>query len=299
VADERKKFKDKTTKELKNDLLEARERGTTELAFLGGESTIRPDIIELVRFAKEHGFKHVKLTTNGRMLAYPEFVKQLVEAGITKVLFSFHGHNAEIHDDLTTVPGSFSQMMQGVKNIKEYKNVVIETNTTITKLNYKDLPNMAKLFIKLGMLSSEFIFVFPYGNSLRNFYSIVPKYSEAAPHMKKALDIGKNSKTKVLMRYVPFCILEGYEQYIAELYDPPEREQIGPGVETLDVIKERKTIDRSQVQQCSQCRYEFVCEGPWKVYPKFYGSDEFNPIAGEKIKSVNEVIADGGLSTNR
>jgi pyruvate-formate lyase-activating enzyme len=288
VFDDRKKYKDKTTKELKKDLIEARKRGTKELAFLGGEASIRPDVIELIRFARKQGFKEVKLTTNGRMLSYTKFAKRAIKAGLTKVLFSIHGSNAEIHDNLTQVKGSFNQIIQGVKNVKKY-NVIIETNSTITKSNYKDLPNMAELFDKLEMLSSEFIFVFPYGNALHNFDEIVPRYVDATPCMIKAVKIGMKSKTKILMRYLPFCVLPEYELYIAELYDPPEREQIGPNIETLDVINARKTIDRAKLDFCKECKFEILCEGPWRIYPEFRGTNEFKPIPGKKIKTIKEL----------
>jgi MoaA/NifB/PqqE/SkfB family radical SAM enzyme len=181
-------------------------------------------------------------------------------------------------------------MMDGAHNVKNYKDVVMETNTTITKHNMKHLQAMAKLFVKLGMLSSEFIFVFPHGNALVNFEDVVPKYTEAAPYMKEAVDIGKDSETRILMRYVPFCVMRGYESYIAELYDPSEREQVGPGVETLDVIKARRDLDRAQVPQCRECSYQTFCEGPWKVYPRFRGAGEFRPVKGNKL-AAEEVKA--------
>jgi len=278
ILDEKMRFKDKTTEELKKDIIESRKRGTKELSFLGGEPTLRKDIFELTRFAVKQGFKQVKMTTNGRMLSYPKFAEKLVKAGITKVLFSIHGPNAKIHDEHTKVKGSFEQLIKGVKNIKKYPDVIIETNSTITKKNYKKVPEMAKLFIKLGMLSSEMIFVFPRGNALLEVKNKVPRYSEAKPYMEKALDIGKNSQTKILMRYVPYCILPNHIDWIADQYDPAEREQIGPGVETLDVIKARKEQDRIHVAECRGCKYEEECEGPWKIYPKIYGTKEFKKI---------------------
>ncbi len=278
VTPEREKFKDKTTTELKEDIINSRKRGTKELSFLGGEPTLRKDIFELTRFAVKQGFTHVKITTNGRMLSYPQYTAELVKAGITKVLFSLHGPNAEIHDKLTRANGSFEQLMKGVKKVKKYHDVIIETNSTITKQNYKHLEEMARLFIKLKMLSSEFIFIFPHGNALIEPKKNIPMYTEAKPFMEKALDTGKNSKTKILMRYVPYCILPNHIQGIADQYDPPEREQIGPGVETLDVIKARKELDRAHVPQCKGCKYEKDCEGPWKVYPSIYGINEFKRL---------------------
>ncbi len=268
----------KSTLQLKGDIDKSRERGTTEIAFLGGEPTIRKDIFELIRYAKSKGFQQVKLTTNGRMLSYPWFVDKLVDAGVTKILFSIHGPNAEIHDKLTQVKGSFDQLMKGIENVKKYSEVIIETNSTMTKENIEYLPDMARLFVKLGMWSSEVIFVFPKGNALKYVKDVVPRYSDASEFMVEAIEIGKESKTKILMRYVPYCILPHHIEYIADQFDPAEREQLGPDVETLDVIKARKELDRAQVEQCEGCKFQLECEGPWKNYPEFYGIDEFKRL---------------------
>lgn len=275
VHNKRKKDMDKTTKELKKDIYESRQRGTTEIAFLGGEPTIRKDIFELVRFASQQGFREIKLTTNGRMLSYPEFVDKLVENGITKALFSIHGSKPEIHDKQTRVKGSFEQIMQGIRNVKRHHNVIIETNSTITKENYFDLPNMANLFVECKMLSSEIIFMFPEGGGWQDVSQILPRYSECRPYMEKAIEIGKNSDTHILMRYVPYCILPNHINYIADQFDPAEREQVGTDVHNLDVIKVRRELDRAQVEECKGCKYNNVCEGPWKRYPKVYGTSEF------------------------
>ncbi|NYZ79288.1 radical SAM protein, partial [Candidatus Micrarchaeota archaeon] len=47
----------------------------------GGEPTTRSDIIEILSYAKELGYKEIQLQTNGRMFCYPEFTKKVVDAG--------------------------------------------------------------------------------------------------------------------------------------------------------------------------------------------------------------------------
>ena len=31
-------------------------------------------------------------------------------------------------------------------------------------------------------------------------------------------------------------------------------------------------------ENCIKCKYNKICEGPWKKYPEIYGWDEFKPI---------------------
>ena len=59
----------KTTKEIKCDIIDAKNSGTDILGFTGGEPTIRKDIIKLVKFAKAQGFRTIRIQTNGKMFA--------------------------------------------------------------------------------------------------------------------------------------------------------------------------------------------------------------------------------------
>jgi MoaA/NifB/PqqE/SkfB family radical SAM enzyme len=270
--------KEKTTEELKKDILESKRRGTKEISFLGGEPTIRPDIFELVSYARLLGFIHVKITTNGRMLSYPDFAEKLVLAGTTKIYFSIHGSNEKIHDVQTQVDGSFSQMMEGIRNVKKYPEIEIGANSTITHSNYNNLPVIAKLLVQLKFSCSEIIFFFPKGNALKYSSEVFLTYTEAKPFMEKALDIGIASDSNIQMRYVPYCILPDYISYICDNSDPAEREQIGNDLRTLDVIKVRKEEDRMHVKVCSECIYRLECEGPWRKYVSLFGEDEFTAL---------------------
>lgn len=58
----------------------------------GGEPTVRDDIFEIIEMAKEEGFEHVQLNTNGIKLAESEeFCRKLVESPVDTVYMSFDG----------------------------------------------------------------------------------------------------------------------------------------------------------------------------------------------------------------
>ena len=66
------------------------------IQFAGGEPTVRKDIVELVKMAKEEGFTHVQLATNGIRLAKREnLAKELKEAGLNTVYLAFDGVTPE------------------------------------------------------------------------------------------------------------------------------------------------------------------------------------------------------------
>jgi len=64
----------------------------------GGEPTVRDDLPEIVRLAKEMGFPYIQLNTNGlRLAAEPAYVKTLKNAGVSSVFMQFDGTEDEIY----------------------------------------------------------------------------------------------------------------------------------------------------------------------------------------------------------
>jgi len=70
----------------------------TALQFSGGEPTIRNDLFELIRTAKELGFHHVEVNTNGLRLAQSvDFCRGLKEAGMSTVYLQFDGLTSDVY----------------------------------------------------------------------------------------------------------------------------------------------------------------------------------------------------------
>ncbi|NJE25503.1 radical SAM protein [Thermococcus sp. MV5] len=66
--------------------------GANAVQFTGGEPTLREDIIEIIKIAKEEGYDHIQLNTDGIKLAFdPGLVKNLREAGVNTFYLSYDG----------------------------------------------------------------------------------------------------------------------------------------------------------------------------------------------------------------
>ena len=278
---------EKTTQSIILEMIEARNRGRSYLEITGGEETIRPDFLHLIKMAKKLGFEDIVIATNGRMLAYKDFSKKLVDAGITCVIFSIHGYNARLHDYLTQVKGSFQELVQGIRNMRDLGFTNIASNTTIVRQNYKFLYKIGEFIYGLDIRNAEFIFVDPtHGGACDNFEKLVPKISEAAPYIRKCLDIGRNNKVYHWhVRYVPLCYFVGYEDRISELHEEAcfQTEHLAPDFKNYDVTASRKKIARIKTKNCEECAYFASCEGLWKKYAVHYGTEELKPIKREQI----------------
>lgn len=129
--------------------------GFDEVSLTGGEPTLRPDFLELVRFARSIGYARIAVTTNGCMLARPAFFDAAVEAGLTSIGVSIHGPSAEAHDGLTGRTGSFARAIQTVRNAVATRGsgreVQLNTFTVVNRRNGPDLVELADLLSALGV----------------------------------------------------------------------------------------------------------------------------------------------------
>ena len=268
------KFKEnKTFQEIKKDLVECKKR-CDEAVLTGGEVTIRKDFIEIVKLCKDLGYKKIQIQTNGRMFSSLDFCKKTIEAGATEFSPAIHGYCEEQHDYLTQTKGSFKQTVKGIKNLKSLKAKVI-TNTVIVKTNYKNAEDIARLLINLKVDQYQLAFVHPMGNAWKNFEIIVPNISEASCYIHKGLQLGINKGIKVMAEAMPYCQMKGYEDYIAEKIIPETEIRGNKNQETNDFTNQRKNLGKSKFLECKKCKWENVCEGPWKEYSEKYGDKEF------------------------
>ena len=145
--------------EIKKDLIDSRKR-CNGVVLTGGEVTIRKDFFDIVKLAKELGYEIIQIQTNGRMFASLDFCKKTIQAGATEFSPAIHGYCKEQHDFLTRTKGSFAQTVKGIKNLRSL-GVYVLTNTVVVKSNYRDLPEIAKLLVKLDVDQFQFAFVHP------------------------------------------------------------------------------------------------------------------------------------------
>jgi len=279
-GDKRYKHPNRTFVEIKSILMQGIKEKRKSVVFTGGEPTLKKKmLLEVVVYAKKLGYKTIQIQSNGRMFAYFDYCKVLIAAGANEFSPALHGSIAEIHDYLTQAPGSFRQTVQGIKNLKALGQRIL-TNSVITKINYKDLPNLAKLLVKLGVNQFQLAFIHINHiilNDASKIDQIVPRVGKAMSYVTRALDIGIGSGTPCMTEAIPYCLMKGYEDYIAEKIIP-KAHVFDAEIDIEDYSKYRREHGKAKGSDCLKCKYDKICEGPWKEYPEIFGWSEFNPI---------------------
>lgn len=272
----------KSTAELLSEVVRARNKGADILEIIGGEATIRPDFSRVVSAAKKLGIPEVACATNGRVFADMAAAKRIVASGIDSLIFSVHGPDARIHDALTRAAGSFAQLNKGLKNLRALGFTRINGNTTVVKQNMASLPRLAEFYVRHGVRNVEYIFVDPnYGGARNDFLSLVPRISEAAPFMRRALETGlRAGLDQWKARYVPLCHFTTCLDQISEINEKTLflTEHWAPDFINTDAIGSRAVVGRRKPARCRGCLLYAACEGIWVEYLKNYGDSELTPV---------------------
>jgi radical SAM protein with 4Fe4S-binding SPASM domain len=123
--------------------------GIPHVCFTGGESTLREDLPQLVRYAASLGMV-TGLLTNGRRLAHPGYVKLLAEAGLDHVQITLESHLPEIHDRMVSAPGAWRQTVDGIRAALGTQLYVM-TNTTLLAENAPQLEGTITFLGEIGV----------------------------------------------------------------------------------------------------------------------------------------------------
>ncbi len=113
--------------------------GANAIQFTGGEPTLRDDIVEITKIAKEEGYDHVQFNTNGIEFARnPKLVKDLKEAGVGVVYMSFDGVTPE------TNPKNYWEIPDALENCRKVGLAVVLVPTLIKGVNDHEVGDMIR-----------------------------------------------------------------------------------------------------------------------------------------------------------
>ena len=170
--------------------------------FTGGDPFKRSDLFELVRYASDLGLP-AAVSPSGTPLLTPANLLRLQEAGAKAISLSLDGSSPQRHDDFRRVSGSFAWTTNGWDAARKL-GLKVQINTTVTRYNLHDLPEIFRLVLERGAMTWSLFFLVPTGRgkeedeispteyeAVMNFLYDVDKYISAKPteghHFKRVV----------------------------------------------------------------------------------------------------------------
>ncbi len=103
--------------EIKAILIQARALGRAFVQFTGGDPLIHRDLVEAVQFAYELDFQAIEIYTNGLLLNDALLTKLLPFEPM--IAFSLYSPDADVHDGITQVRGSFKKTIAAIHRAQD------------------------------------------------------------------------------------------------------------------------------------------------------------------------------------
>lgn len=133
------------------------EMNTLRMVFTGGEPLLRSDFKQIIQEAAARGFI-IEVLTNGTLID-KEMAMHFRKNRVCEVQVSLHGSSPEMHDQITTVPGSFKKALKGIRHLQN-AGVKVILACNLVKSNYKywhEIKSFAEQELKLKIQMSYWL----------------------------------------------------------------------------------------------------------------------------------------------
>jgi len=193
--------------------------GPYRVQFAGGETFIRRDITEIIRFATDNNVL-TGLVTNGTMITR-ELAKQIVDSGLGYIHISVDGINPDTHDYIRGIPGVHSKAMKSINYLLEAakgSGMSICMATIIMKKNMHELVDLVRWVEEKGMDGIIFNPLGPTVDSDPDWYKKTDLWFDDLSEINKVLEkliVLKKKGAKILNPPEQF---EAMRRYFARPY---------------------------------------------------------------------------------
>lgn len=174
------------------------------ISFTGGEPTLSPHLLPLIKHAKGLGMR-VNLITNGTLITR-SFAKNLKEVGLSSSQISLESTIPHLHNQITGNDKAFQLAMEGYFHLSQ-AGIHVHTNTTLSQsnhLNALDFPRFVKEVLKGKRFSMNLLI--PTGTAKTN-KNLAIRYSDIGVLLEQIKEQAKQNDIEFMWYSpVPMCL---------------------------------------------------------------------------------------------
>lgn len=277
------------------------EKRYLRIGLSGGEPTLHPDILEIVRLCRAHA-DQVAVLTHGRRLRDRVFTENLLAAGGDLIVIPLYGAEASQHDYITQAKGSFRQTFLGLENLQTLAPVYgarVELKLLLTKYTAALNRSIYHLVRERFSQAVQLISICPliYSQSTLDFRA---EFSSSFGEVKQEFfelveEIAADGLFGLRIYEFPPCFFPSEklralahphaDNRSAEILYSYADEQSADKISMNDNAQEFHSgaLGNQLLQSCHSCRYRNYCSrrpSPYfsAAYLEQFGEKEFRPI---------------------
>lgn len=248
-------------------------RGFREVAFTGGEPTIRPDLPALVKYAKRRGFEHVKVASNGLRYAHAEYLDHLVACGVDRFHVSLHAFDDDAYERTVRLAGTALLRQRALANLVA-RGLDPVADLILKEDTYRTLSSWITALHRDGLRRFALWLVSLTDQNRENAHQL-PRISDLVPHLLPAFDAARAGGYEVVALHVPRCFLPGYEDHVRH-----------PGADLVTVVTPDEVFDLRDSrlgggfhpEGCAGCIFAERCPGLRRDYIDRFGGGEVRAV---------------------
>ncbi len=252
-------------------LVRLKAKGYDAVNLMGAETTLRPDLPELLQLVRHHGLQ-AALTTNATRLASRELSEQLVPL-LACIEISLPAADRDTYQTITSrdhlprVEAALRNVAQVAQTME--KPPVIVINTVVCRLNRDAPAQVARLLAELDLQPQpllHFIRARAKGRAVGGTLSL--GLPECVTSFRKGVRLARAAGLPVMFRGLPICCLFDeveHNFWALEALSQPDNTYLNRTQLTENApIEERAQLDRKgsrAIEACAHCGLQPLCPG--------------------------------------
>jgi len=280
---------------------EAARAGHRKITLLGGEPTLQPAFLDVVRRCGELGFEEVVVFTNGVKTAREEVIDATREALGSRAhliwRISIQGATEASHVRTTRRPNSFKRILRTLEHLKD-RGEDITVNMCVVRSNHEDLEHFAELLLPYGARQLHLDMVRPLDAGDRTeaeMEAMMVRYSDLAGPMRRMVAAFEDRAPgfDVNIGNLPYCIAPDLIRWIH--HDGEHTETVA--IDHDDQLSEPwnkyevKRRDKVKAPGCAECVMDAECNGVFETYARIHGLEELRPLSADEVPAERIALA--------
>ncbi len=249
-------------------------RGFRDVAFTGGEPTIRPDLPALVKHARRRGFEHVKVASNGLRYAHAPYLEHLVACGVDRFHVSMHAPGDADYEATVRREGTATLRRAAIEHLVA-RGLDPVADLILKEDTYRDARGWIAGLHALGVRRFA-LWLVSLTDQNKDNVAQLPRLADVASRLPLVFDDARAGGYEVVSLHVPRCFLPGYEDHVRH-----------PGASLVTVVTPDEEFDLADSRLgggvkpagCSGCRWADACPGLRHDYVAVFGGGEVRAVS--------------------